>query len=104
MGIHQYYPADHAAFLKQCHDEGQTRPPPLPADMHRVERLLARATHLCFYVLLFAMPLSGWLLSSAKNYSVSWFGAFTWPNLSKPSYAAFGFFKSRSTARISISR
>src|SRR5580700_4872013 len=69
------------------------RPPPLPADMHRVERLLARATHLCFYVLLFAMPLSGWLMSSAKNYSVSWFGAFTWPNLIAPNEAAFNFLR-----------
>jgi uncharacterized protein len=29
MGIDQRYPAEHAAFLKQCHDEGQTRPTPL---------------------------------------------------------------------------
>jgi hypothetical protein len=29
MGIDQRYPADHVAFLKQCHDEGQTRPTPL---------------------------------------------------------------------------
>jgi cytochrome b561 len=71
----------------------KNRPPPLPADMHRVERLLARVTHLCFYVLLFAMPLSGWLMSSAKNYSVSWFGAFTWPNLIAPNEAAFKYFK-----------
>ncbi len=59
----------------------KNRPPSLPTNMHRVERLLARFTHLSFYVLLFGMPLSGWLMSSAKNYSVSWFGAFSWPNL-----------------------
>jgi cytochrome b561 len=64
-------------------------PPPLPDDMHRVERFLATVTHVSFYVLLFAMPLSGWLMSSAKNYSVSWFGAFTWPNLIAPNEAAF---------------
>ncbi len=29
MGIDQRYPAEHAAFLKQCHDAGQTRPTPL---------------------------------------------------------------------------
>ena len=46
-----------------------------------------------FYVLLFAMPLSGWLMSSAKNYSVSWFGAFTWPNLIAPNETAFGYFR-----------
>jgi cytochrome b561 len=55
--------------------------------MHRVERVLSRVTHVSLYVLLFAMPLSGWLMSSAKNYSVSWFGAFSWPNLIEPSEA-----------------
>jgi len=29
MGIDQRYPADHAAWLKQCHEGGQTRPTPL---------------------------------------------------------------------------
>jgi hypothetical protein len=29
MGQAQRYPAEHAAFLKQCHDQGQTRPTPL---------------------------------------------------------------------------
>ena len=29
MGLDQRYPARHAAFLKQCHDAGQTRPTPL---------------------------------------------------------------------------
>jgi cytochrome b561 len=68
-------------------------PPPLPAQMRRVERWLAMASHLSFYVILFAMPLSGWLMSSAKNYSVSWFGIFTWPNLIGPNDAAFNSLK-----------
>jgi cytochrome b561 len=68
-------------------------PPSLPAKMHRIERFLARFTHVSFYVLLIAMPLSGWLMSSAKSYSVSWFGAFTWPNLIGPNETAFSFFK-----------
>jgi hypothetical protein len=29
MNVAQRYPSDHAAFLKRCHDEGQTRPTPL---------------------------------------------------------------------------
>ncbi len=65
------------------------QPPELPAGMKPVERMLARSTHIAFYVLLFAMPLSGWLMSSAKNYSVSWFGLFTWPNLIGKNEAAF---------------
>jgi cytochrome b561 len=68
-------------------------PPPLPAQMRSIERWLAMASHVSFYVILLAMPLSGWLMSSAKNYSVSWFGAFTWPNLIQPNEAAFATFK-----------
>jgi cytochrome b561 len=64
-------------------------PPALPADMTPLERLLAKGTHILFYVLLFAMPLTGWLMSSAKNYSVSWFGWFTWPNLISQNDDAF---------------
>jgi uncharacterized protein len=29
MGINERYPGDHASFLRQCHDAGQTRPTPL---------------------------------------------------------------------------
>jgi cytochrome b561 len=64
-------------------------PPALPAGMSKIERLGAKSTHIAFYVLLFAMPLTGWLMSSAKNYSVSWFGFFTWPNLIGKSEAWF---------------
>ncbi len=63
--------------------------PPPPAHMRPLERIAAQATHMAFYVLLFAMPLSGWLMSSAKNYSVSWFGLFTWPNLIGKNETAF---------------
>jgi cytochrome b561 len=70
------------------------RPPELPVGMAPIERLLARATHVLFYVLLFAMPLTGWLMSSAKNYSVSWFGWFTWPNLIGKSDQSFELLKS----------
>src|SRR6202789_3821224 len=69
-------------------------PPEIPSGMTPIERVLARATHVAFYVLLFAMPLTGWMMSSAKNYSVSWFGLFTWPNLIAQNDAAFEFLKS----------
>jgi cytochrome b561 len=64
-------------------------PPELPSGMTHLERVLARGTHWAFYLLLFAMPLTGWMMSSAKNYSVSWFGWFTWPNLIGKNEAAF---------------
>ena len=69
-------------------------PPELPTGMTPLERMLARATHVAFYVLLFAMPITGWLMSSAKNYSVSWFGLFTWPNLIGKNEAQFDFLRS----------
>ena len=68
--------------------------PTLPTAMTPIERMLARSTHIAFYVLLFAMPMTGWMMSSAKNYSVSWFGLFTWPNLIAKNAAAFEFLKS----------
>lgn len=61
--------------------------------MTRFERAAAHATHAAFYVLLFAMPLTGWMMSSAKNYAVSWFGLFTWPNLIGKNETAFGFLR-----------
>jgi len=72
----------------------KNRPPELPPGMTPLERTLARATHVVFYVLLFAMPLTGWMMSSAKNYSVSWFGLFTWPNLIGKNETAFDFLRS----------
>jgi cytochrome b561 len=54
--------------------------PELPATLKPYERGLARVTHALLYALLFAMPLTGWIMSAAKNYPVSWFHLFTWPN------------------------
>ncbi len=45
------------------------------------ERALAKLSHVLLYALIFAMPLSGWLMSSARGFSVSWFSQFTWPDL-----------------------
>jgi cytochrome b561 len=67
--------------------------PPLPANLKPHERGLAHLTHYGLYLLLFAMPLSGWMMSSAKNYPVSWFGFFTLPNLVQPDEGVFEFMK-----------
>ncbi len=45
------------------------------------ERVLAHLSHLMLYGLIFAMPISGWLMSSARNFTVSWFNLFQFPNL-----------------------
>lgn len=48
------------------------------------ERILAHLVHAAFYIVLIALPLSGWLMSSAANFSVSVFGLFTLPDLVAP--------------------
>ncbi len=55
--------------------------PSLPATLKPYERGLAKATHPLLYVLLFALPLSGWMMSSARGFPVSWFGFFQLPDL-----------------------
>jgi cytochrome b561 len=49
------------------------RPPPLPP-MPNWQRFAAHVSHYGLYALLFALPLTGWLMSSAMNRPVSWFG------------------------------
>jgi cytochrome b561 len=55
--------------------------PDLTAETKPWERVLAKISHLLLYGLIFAMPITGWLMSSAKTYSVSWFKLFAFPNL-----------------------
>ena len=63
--------------------------PALPSGMPRWQRGLATGTHHLLYALLLAMPLSGWLMSSARNYPVSWFGLVQLPDLIAPGEHAF---------------
>lgn len=59
------------------------RPPP-PPPMPRWQLVASRTTHWGFYALLFAMPLTGWMMSSASNYPVSWFGLVQLPDFVAP--------------------
>ncbi|MCW5734861.1 MAG: cytochrome b [Enhydrobacter sp.] len=56
-------------------------PPPLPAAVTAWERRLAPWAHGALLVLLLAMPVSGWLMSSAAGVSVRWFGVIDLPDL-----------------------
>lgn len=53
--------------------------PPLPAAMPPWERAAAQMTHAAFYALMIALPLSGWIFSSAGKYPLDWFGLFPVP-------------------------
>lgn len=46
------------------------RAPPLPADLPRVQRSAATASHWLLYALMLLMPLSGWAMLSAAGYPV----------------------------------
>jgi cytochrome b561 len=67
--------------------------PDLTAETKPWERVLAKLSHVLLYGLIFAMPLSGWLMSSAKNFPVSWFKLFQFPDLVQPDEATFHRFR-----------
>jgi cytochrome b561 len=57
------------------------RAPAHPVGMGASEVLAAKAAHLAFYALMLAMPVTGWIMSSAGKYPLSWFGLFDLPKL-----------------------
>ncbi len=58
--------------------------PPPPQPSQAPLRTAAQLSHGLLYALLLAMPIIGWLLSSASSLTVSWFGLFSLPNLVTP--------------------
>lgn len=59
-------------------------PPALPAAMPRWQATASNISHWSLYALLFAVPMTGWLMSSASAYSVSWFNLFQLPDFVAP--------------------
>ncbi len=57
------------------------RPPALPETLSPLLRLVAHAGHAALYVLMIAIPLTGWLMSSAKGFQTVWFGVLPIPDL-----------------------
>ena len=57
------------------------RPPALPATMSKLMQRAAHAGHFLLYGLMIAIPLSGWLMSSAKGFQTVWFGVLSIPDL-----------------------
>ncbi|QLC24562.1 cytochrome b [Parasphingopyxis algicola] len=55
------------------------KPPPLPASMPAWQTATARISHFTFYLLLLALPFSGWLWMSTYPAPISWFGFFNVP-------------------------
>lgn len=58
-----------------------TVPPSEPASFSPLVRIAARLNHWALYVILFAMPITGYMFSSAGGYSLRYFWTFSWPRL-----------------------
>ena len=60
-------------------------PPPMPTRYQRWEIGLSHATHWLLYLIIFAMPISGWIMDSAwkdaPTHPMYLFGLFEWPRL-----------------------
>lgn len=57
------------------------RPPALPSLMPAWQQSAAHGLHFLLYLLIIAIPLSGWLMSSAKGFQTVWFGVLPLPDL-----------------------
>jgi cytochrome b561 len=53
----------------------------LPTTMPKLLQMLAHGGHLALYGLMIVIPLSGWLMSSAKGFQTVWFGILPIPDL-----------------------
>ena len=68
-------------------------PPPLPADLPRIQALAAKASHWLLYALMFAMPIVGWAMLSAGAYPVALFDGVNLPPILPHSPALYGFLR-----------
>lgn len=66
--------------------------PALPNAIPQWQKFAARVAHWAFYFFMFAMPITGWLITSAAGLPVSLFGWVTFPNLISPNADARIFF------------
>jgi cytochrome b561 len=57
------------------------RPPAFAASLSAAQQTLAHLGHLALYLLMIAIPVSGWLMSSAKGMQTVWFGVLPLPDL-----------------------
>lgn len=65
------------------------RPPPLPTHK-KWEDVLAKIVHALLYACFIALPLSGWIMSSAGDFPASFFGLFQLPHIVPKDRGIFG--------------
>lgn len=69
------------------------RSPALPNSVPNWQRIASHASHALLYLLLIAMPLSGWLMNSASGFPTKLFGVLRLPQLIDKSQSAFAFWQ-----------
>ena len=69
-------------------------PPPLPATTPAWQQHAAASTHALLYLLMVAVPLSGWMMSSAAGFPVVYFGVLPLPDLVEKNKPLFDLMKS----------
>ncbi|MFM7631999.1 MAG: cytochrome b [Betaproteobacteria bacterium] len=57
------------------------QPPTLPLHMSTLQQRASHLAHAALYGLMLAIPVSGWLMSSAKGYQTVWFGVLPIPDV-----------------------
>lgn len=70
-----------------------SKAPLMPSGLGRGHVLLAKLGHLALYAIMVLLPLSGWLMSSARGFSVSVFGMGPLPNLLERNHDMSKFFR-----------
>ncbi len=67
--------------------------PSLPSSLPRWQLWAARLSHIGLYLLMLAMPITGWLQNSAAGFPLTWFGLFKVPALIVRDKASFAFWQ-----------
>jgi len=68
-------------------------PPPLPADLPRIQAWAAKASHWLLYALMLGMPLIGWGMLSAGAYPVALWDGVNLPPILPHSPVIYGFLR-----------
>jgi len=71
----------------------KNQPPALPDTMPQWQVTASQLSHWSMYALLFALPITGWLMLSASANSASWFNLFQLPDLVAPNPEAKAVFE-----------
>ncbi len=62
-------------------------PPKFPKFISHNQQQIIRLGQLLMYFLMFCIPVSGWVINSAANFPLHWFGLFQVPAITDPSIA-----------------